>query len=548
MTKLELVDSRGQTRDLDMVPRRMTLGRALDNDFSFPDEPALSRRHFALEPEGGDWHVEDLGSRNGTLLNGEPLVEKRLLAAGDMIEAGGLRLTFRPLISRSGTAVIFSPEIETDFPMTMVHARLADLSGRDSSVLESALHAPTPSGVPRVQALLEAGRALAAHRPLEEVFPLILDLAVRAVGAGRGVLLTAEGSELAVRASKGGEFRISRVVRQKVQEEGESLLVLDARAEAAYSSSMTMVEQKVRSFMAVPLQTDTQVLGVVYVDSPGFIRPFTPDDLALLTVMANIAAIRIEHARLLEVEQAEKLLMRELSQAAEIQSNLLPADVPEVDGYELAGHSTPCRSVGGDYYDFVPMTQGRMSVLIGDVAGKGLPAALLMASLQARVHTLAEDTDDLGRFVTRINRSLASGCPKNRFITYFMTAIEPASGKFSYANAGHNPAYVVRAGGGLETLSEGGPPLAIFKNMVYSAVDCHLDPEDLLFLYSDGLTEAVSPTGEEFGEARLEADLEAARGMDAVSVVRRIRASVSAFMSTAPAPDDLTLVAVRRVR
>jgi sigma-B regulation protein RsbU (phosphoserine phosphatase) len=202
--------------------------------------------------------------------------------------------------------------------------------------------------------------------------------------------------------------------------------------------------------------------------------------------------------------------------------------------------------VGGDYYDFVPMTQGRMSVLIGDVAGKGLPAALLMASLQARVQTLAEDIDDLGRFVTRLNRSLSTACPGNRFITFFMTALEPATGKFSYANAGHNPAYIVRAGGELETLKDGGPPLAILKNMEFRAVDCHLDPGDLLFLYSDGLTEAVSPSGEEYGEERLEAELRVSRGMDAAGIVRRIRASVSAFMSTAPAADDLTLVALRR--
>ena len=178
-------------------------------------------------------------------------------------------------------------------------------------------------GSPQMRALIRAGRELAGHRPLAELFPLIMDLSVEAVMAGRGVLMTLDGDELNVRAARGEGFKISTTVRDRVLKEKASLLVRDAQLDQALREHMSIVEQKVRSMIAVPLQTNDRVIGLIYVDSPNAIREFTREDLNLLTVMANVAAIRIEHARLNEIEEAERAMAKEMHQAALIQERLL---------------------------------------------------------------------------------------------------------------------------------------------------------------------------------------------------------------------------------
>ena len=152
----------------------------------------------------------------------------------------------------------------------------------------------------------------------------------------------------------------------------------------------SIVSQNVRTLMAVPLQTDTQVLGLIYIDLAHPFREFTIDDLNLLTVMANVAAIRIERERFAEIENARRRLANELEQAAEIQRQFLPREIPQIPGLELAGYNAPCRTVGGDYYDFVSYPDGQVAIVVGDVCGKGMPAALLMMTLQARFQVLAE--------------------------------------------------------------------------------------------------------------------------------------------------------------
>ena len=160
-----------------------------------------------------------------------------------------------------------------------------------------------------------------------------------------------------------------------------SVLVRDTQLDDAFKQRQSIVGQRVRTFMAVPLQTKDRIIGLIYVDSPSLTRVFTKDDLNLLTVMANIAAIRIEHARLAEIENQERLMAHELEQAAEIQRRFLPAQAPEVPGLDLAGHNAPCRTVGGDYFDFFPYPNGRVAMVLGDVSGKGMPASLLMMQL-----------------------------------------------------------------------------------------------------------------------------------------------------------------------
>jgi len=398
----------------------------------------------------------------------------------------------------------------------------------------------------RVRALIHAGRELAGHRPLADLFPLILDLALDAVNAERGVLLTLEGENLLVRAARGETFRISSAVRDRVVNQRASLLVRDAMREDAFRERASIQMHNVRGMMAAPLQTNDRVIGLIYVDTPNIIREFTREDLNLLTVMANVAAIRLEHARLAEVEQAERIMARDLEQAAEIQRRLLPEKAPEAPGLDLAGYNAPCRTVGGDYYDFFTYPDGRVATVVADVSGKGMPAALLMSSLQARVQVLAEDPRDLGDLMVRLNRLLCSSIPSNRFISLFLCVLDPVKGETIYCNAGHNPPALVRAGGQVEWLQGGGPILGILPNAAYEQKTCRLGPGDSIVLYSDGVTEMTNPAGEEFGEERLAQALAANRGKPAAEVVQGVRAELAKFASGAPAADDITLVVAKK--
>jgi serine phosphatase RsbU (regulator of sigma subunit) len=347
------------------------------------------------------------------------------------------------------------------------------------------------------------------------------------------------------RAAVGDGLQMSRAVRDKVMEERASVLVRDTAFDSDLRGSQTIVGQSIRSLMAVPLQTGEAVIGMIYVDAAKAFRSFTEEDLQLLTVLANTAAIRIEHARIGVMQETERIMQRELAQAAEIQRGFLPAVAPEVAGLELAGHSISCRSVGGDYFDYLPTGDGALFVMVADVAGKGLPAALLMTSLQARVHLLAEAIADPGEFLTRLNAATAKNCPDNRFITAVWARLE-SSGELHWASAGHNPPLLLRASGQVETLADGGPPLGVMARFTYKTYHHQLGSGDALILYSDGATEARAPNDAEYGEDRFLQTLAGFRGQGAADVLAGLWSSVAEFMSTAPACDDITIVVVRR--
>jgi sigma-B regulation protein RsbU (phosphoserine phosphatase) len=264
--------------------------------------------------------------------------------------------------------------------------------------------------------------------------------------------------------------------------------------------------------------------------------------------MANVAAIRIEHQRLAEIEHAERVLAKDLEQAAILQRQLLPATAPEVPGMQLAGYNAPCRTVGGDYYDFWSYPDGRVAIALGDVSGKAMPAALLMTSLQARVRVMAEEPPDVARLMTRLNRITTESCPSNRFISFFFSVLNPVSGELVYSNAGHNPPLLIRANGTVETLEGGGLILGVFGMAQYESRSCRFSPGDVLVLFSDGVTEALNPANEEFGDDRLVELLRRNRGRSAEEVISTVTEAVNVFAAGAPAADDLTLVVAKRIK
>jgi serine phosphatase RsbU (regulator of sigma subunit) len=398
-----------------------------------------------------------------------------------------------------------------------------------------------------MQALIRAGQELSENRPLTDLFPVILDLAIQAVNAQRGVLLLLEGDTLTPKAHKGDGFRISTAVRDRVLNEKSSILVRDAQLDDAFKGRMSIVEQKVHTMMAVPLQTKERIIGLIYVDSPFILREFTKDDLSLLTVMANVMAIRIENARLAEIEQADRIMKRDLAQAADIQRRMLPDNAPRVTGADLAGFNAACRTVGGDYYDFFPYSDGRVGMALGDVSGKGMPASLMMAQLQARVQVLAEEPRDLAAFMSRLNKATCAKCPTNRFITFFFCVLDAKSGEVAFANAGHNPPILVRASGEAMMLEGGGPVLGILPIAPYREERSLLDPGDMLVLYSDGVTKATDADQNEFGEQRFIEVLQRHRREPANVIVDAVTRALTEFAAGAPQADDITLVVARKL-
>ncbi|MBZ2179297.1 MAG: SpoIIE family protein phosphatase [Acidobacteriota bacterium] len=525
------------------------VGRADTAALAFPADNMLSRLHFALEFLDHRWTVRDLGSKNGTSVNGQPLTQAQPLSPGDTITAGHLVITFQPQQSRQAT--VRSPLEFVDEPHAEAPASSTVILRLDPAKL-AAVALPSSPQTPdltsrRIDALVKAGKELAGFRPLGELFEVILELSLQAVDAKRGVLMTIENGQLLAQAHRGEGFRVSKAVRDKVINERSSLLVRDASLDALLQSSATIVQQRIRSLMAVPLQTDTQVTGMLYVDATDFVRSFDANDLSLLTVLANIAAIRIEHSRLLEVEQAEKFMARELEQAAEIQRGLLPRQTPEIPGLQLAGRSAPCRSVGGDYFDFFPLADGRLAFLVADVAGKGLSAALLMSNLQARVQALMEVETDIARLVTRLNHSLKANTPDNKFITGFFAILDPRTGSMTYTNAGHNPPILVRRNGKAELLTAGGPVLGILPNIPYLGGQTILAPGESLVLYSDGVSEAPNAAGEEFGEDAIAQIAVACHDRPAQETMLEIGRQLRAFLGDRQPIDDVTLLVVRRL-
>jgi serine phosphatase RsbU (regulator of sigma subunit) len=543
--ELVVHDLDGNAITVPLDRERIGLGRSAANELCYPDDHGLSRQHLVLIREKDEWRVEDLGSKNGTLLNGQRLEKTAPFRPGDRISAGHLVIEF----SEAGAAPVAETVMFVDAESfsTTATTVVANLENALGSATDDMNATQVLQGTPQIRALIKAGRELAGHRPLAELFQVIMDLSMEAVAAGRGVLMTLEGGELQMQVARGEGFKISSTVRDRVIKQKESLLVRDAMLDLALKAQMSIVEQKVRSMIAVPLQTNDRVIGLIYVDSPSAIREFSREDLNLLTVMANVAAIRIEHARLAEVEEAERQMTKDMQQAALIQARLLPSAAPALPGLDIAGKTTPCRTVGGDYYDYLQFPDGRVGMLVGDVAGKGMPASLLMSSLQARVQVLFEDADNLAHKIERLNKSTCQNCPDNRFITFFMMIADPATGELVYVNAGHNPPLLVRATGGFEVLKGGGVILGILPFAKYQESRVTLLSGDVLVLFSDGVTEAADPHDQEFGEERLADLIVALRDRKAAEIVEEVHKAVVAYSQGAPAADDITVVIARRL-
>jgi phosphoserine phosphatase RsbU/P len=268
--------------------------------------------------------------------------------------------------------------------------------------------------------------------------------------------------------------------------------------------------------------------------------------LQLLKLIADVASIRIENVRLLEVQQEQKRLANELAVASEIQLRLHPAAPPALPGYDMIGVSFPCYEVGGDYFDFIEKRDGRYVIALGDVSGKGTGAALLMSSVHAAVRAHTTTRLSASEVVGEINQYIYDNTPANRYVTLFYSELDPRTHQLTYINAGHNSPLLVRASGEVTTLDIGGFPVGITPFCDYREGWVELEPGDVMVIYSDGVTESVDEQEEEFGEARLIEIVQRNRGRTAAGLRDRIDEALAKFVGKAKSVDDLTLVIVKR--
>jgi sigma-B regulation protein RsbU (phosphoserine phosphatase) len=530
--RLDVTDALG--RRLVVVDKpHFALGRREASDLRLVGSE-ISRDHAQIVADGDEFVLRDRGSRYGTFVNGEPVSERRL-RHGDRIRlgrTGGAELVF--LLDEA-------PALQV--PSTTTTTLVGDLR--------------------QVAALLEGLRALGSGRVLDEVLALVMDAAIEVSGAERGFIMLADPAgrlEFKLARARGRQtlpgrtFETSRKIPEQVFERGETRIVADLLDGELASAHMGTVALGIRHVLCVPLRLlrylerpdqagEERRIGVLYLDSRERGTLLSNSTRAALETLATEAAVAIENARLYREAIEKARLEQEMRIAAEIQQALLPGAVHTGEYFEAVAATLPCRAIGGDFYDYIELVDGRFGFALGDVAGKGAPAALLSAMLGGIFLAQATATDEPAVTVARINQCLVRRAIEARFVTLFYGILAP-DGRLVSCNAGHNPPLVLQRGG-LERLARGGPILGLFDGLRFEHEARQLEAGDLVVVFSDGVSEALSARGEEFGEARLVEAIGGSRGAEPREVLEALFDAVGRFTAGAPRTDDVTAMVVR---
>ncbi len=549
MPILYVYPKRGAAFSLELADEPITIGRSADNQLPLAD-PFCSGRHAVVRKGAlSGWLIEDAGSKNGTFLNGRPIEGPQPLTTGDEIRVGGVRIIYdRPPAAR---VEMTDDAVGTTHVNTVVP--LQDLLRRSGSGGPSAEDRPEEREIASV--IGEVSQALLLHRPLRELLEHIMGLIGAHVSMDRGVLMLQEGRppRLQIKtvrvnnaALQSEKIQVSRGIVAMAHEQKLSVIITDASADPRFMARESIVQAGIRSALCVPLWDNKEVIGVLYADRLSLSRPFTERDLRLLTLLANLAAVKIENALLIEDKVKKEQMERELLLAAKIQRDLLPKEIPSCDQLDLAGRNEPCQQVGGDYYDFIPIAPCRIGIALADVSGKGVSASLLMASLRAALHSELRPDYDLSRMAAKLNDFVHSSTAINGFITFFFGELDTESGTIRYVNAGHPPPLLLGSRAEPGTFPGTGLALGMLPHADFEVGRAEIRPGETWILYTDGITESRNAAGEEFGPDRLAAVGRAAAA-PASAVIDRVFDELNAFTGGKDAADDRTLVVVRRL-
>jgi phosphoserine phosphatase RsbU/P len=579
--ELHVVPPDGQAFDHASEADSLVVGRAATCDLPLAD-PFLSRQHSRFFHQGDRLLVEDLGSRNGTLVNDRLIEGPTEVRPGDVIQISGCILTVRerrahpngaaagpgeggppaaggvPAGSARDRRVSSSPVVRHDDPSALYRPAADVLESHVSGAAAVAGgEAALRRYAERLQILNEVHQALGRSISLTALLELILDRVFDHLRPEQGVIfLKGRGGELVRAASRavddgGDELLGSRSLLREVAGKGLAALVLDAQTDARFAGAPSILLSGVRSLVAAPLLESEGTLGMIVLGSKVAVRQFTEEDMELLVCLASVAALYIRNLELAEEAAERRRLAEELALARRIQLALLPPSLPQLAGWELYGGNTPSRGVSGDYFAVAPRTAGdggrECVLMVADVSGKGMAASLLTASLQAFSAGPIEDGLPPEEICAKLSRLLYGRTPPEKYATAFIGALALDSGALRYANAGHNPPLLARAAGGVEELGPTGAPLALLAVAEYGAALALLSPGDRLLIYTDGIVEAADPEGEEYGLARLAALCGRHCQASCAELAQALDADLAAFTRGVPFADDRTLVMARRL-
>ena len=527
--RLEVTDALGR-RIVPVSKNLFEIGRRETNDLRLAGSE-VSRDHAEISVEGNRFTLRDRNSRYGTYVNGEQVTD-RVLVHGDRIRlgrSGGAEMVFlladnQPPVERATTTAI------------------GDLR--------------------QIAALLEGLRALGSGRVLDDVLALVLDSAIEVSGAERGFIRLAAGTELEFKMARGrghvtlpgGSFETSRKIPEEVFRTGEPRIVADLLDGDLANVHVGTVALGIRNVLCVPLRLVRYVdkaenvgeerrIGVLYLDSREKGSLLSSSTRAALETLATEAAVAIENARLYRETMEKARMEQEMRIAAEIQQALLPKAGRGGAYFRVAAASLPCRSIGGDFYDYVDLNDGSLGFALGDVAGKGPPAALLSAMMQGIFAAQAATNDSPAKTISRVNLALYRRGIESRFVTLMYGVLDPR-GRLVYCNAGHNPPLVVGASG-VRRLERGGPIVGLFEAASYEEETIALSPNDWLVVFSDGISEAMSASGDEYGEARIVDCIQRNVTLDPPRLLDALFADVREFARGAAQSDDITAMVLR---
>jgi len=500
MATLRILKGSEQGQSVTLQDERIILGRNRDCHVVI-DFPAVSREHAHILKIQGKFYIEDLKSRNGTFVNNQEVKDRTLLRNNDRIKICDFFCTFHDALAlKPLPEALRAPEPE------------AEEEGIASSTVEATIGAHLSANLlgaqpaDKIKALLDISSSLARTLELDQLLPKVADSLFQLFRqADRCFLILREEATGKLlpkliktrRANTEASARFSRSIVKECLDNAKALLSEDASTDQRFGLAQSIADFRIRSVMCAPLITpDTKALGVIQLDTQDRSKKFVKEDLELLLSVASQAAMALDNVQMHTDLVVRDRYQRDLDLAKEVQRGFLPQRLPEVAGYQFYAHYESAQQIGGDYYDFIPLSNQRLAIMLGDVAGKGVPAALLMAKLSAEARFCMLTESDAASGVTKLNDMLMHAGMMDRFVTLAACVLDPVSNMVTVVNAGHMPPLVYRPGAArLEdgiTSEATGLPLGVVDNFPYSAHSFEIKPGDSLVLFTDGVTDALS--------------------------------------------------------
>ena len=532
-----------------------TVGRGPENAVQIIDT-RMSRQHTMFLFREHGWYARDLQSKNGTQVNTQTIQDDRALTHGDRIQVGDTVFSFEQdtVVGQARDTTITGLRVLDDGGV-VVPSKVFQMDQEPDTADD-----PTPPpgmsnlDAKRLGALYKVADMIGSTLDLDELLDKVLDLIGEFLSPDRaGVLLFDERHEILLpkvirRPEHSNEdIVISNSIILQTVNDRVAVLVADAPRDFRFSSSDSIVIQRIHAAICAPLVYRREVLGVLYLDRRQTTGKYEENDLKLVAGIANQAALAIANSQLHKQLLERHVHERELQIARSIQENLLPRTMPLVPRFEVAGSSQPARMVGGDYYDLIPLPDGRFVAIIADVSGKGVPAAILMSALRAAVYVEVRHmaTDELISIVERLNQMICRDTMNNMFITMVMGVLDPERQTLTYCNVGHVHPILCLPDGQVQALESGGCFLGVIPTASYEEETIDLVAGSLLFMYSDGVTDLMNEQREFFGIDRLTDLLVSFHDQSATAIRDRVDQSAKQFQQGAEQFDDLTTLILR---